>query len=69
MSSPNNSPKLPQNQDDDEMTKVGVSCQCHAGNRPQEGEMTKLASGSHQCRTCGKVWGAAPAKKGGFWNS
>ena len=59
------SPKLPQNQDDGEMTKVGVSCQCHVGVRPQEGEMTKLAHGAHQCQSCGQTWGVTLVKKGG----
>jgi hypothetical protein len=68
MSSPNR-PKLPQNQDDGEMTKVGVSCQCHAGEKPLEGEMTKIAQGAYQCKACGKTWGGAPTANKGFWNS
>jgi len=56
------SEKTPQNQNDGEMTKLGVSCKCSEGLRPTDGEMTKLASGAHQCPNCGKAWGQAPAK-------
>ncbi len=39
-----------------EMTKLGVSCGCHSGVRPGETEMTKTASGTSQCNTCGRLW-------------
>lgn len=55
--------RLPQNQSDGEMTKVGVACKCHEGGRPSDGEMTKLASGAFQCIKCGRMWDQPPAEK------
>lgn len=57
--------QLPQNQSDGEMTKVGVACSCHAGGRPLDTEMTKVASGAFQCQKCGKMWGQPPVEKKG----
>ncbi len=37
-----------------EMEKYAVACNCATGIRPKEEEMTKLADGTFRCPHCGR---------------